>query len=351
MKNEVIVFGGVHIDILADYDKKDKSRIDRVGELHYSIGGTAFNIAHHISEKKYKVGLFSILNKNSYSTLWIFRELRHSKIIPYFQVDSSTYTENGFIAIRQNGVLESAVTSSYLSKAELKTKLLEKYSKSKKIAVIDCNFESHQIAKIVSHCKKNNLKVIIAATSDSKVKRIKPVLNNYTIDIITMNEMEACVFFNIKSMKELTTEMVPKNILNLVITLGAKGHLVLCENQIQIYEAPHIAEIISPTGAGDALTAAITVSVLENNEIIWDDCNKKICEYVGEAMTQHGSYLKPTRKKIPFKIMALWGGTLLAAIAATIYCLIFDPTNIALYLTIIGLIVAFGQVVRTEIRE
>ena len=352
MKNNIIVFGGVHIDILADYNKKDKVRIDRVGELHYSIGGTAYNIAYNLSEKKKKVYLFSVLNKNSYSTLWIIRETKNTRIKTLFQIDHSTYTENGFVAIRQDGNLERAVTSSYLSKAELNPKLLEKYCKNKDIAVIDCNFESHQMATIVKFCNSHNLLIMIAATSDSKVKRISPILNNYVIDVVTMNEIEACSFFCIKKIDNLTVDMIPKNLSNLVITLGAKGHLIYSNGEISFFEAPHISEVVSTSGAGDALSAAIVSSISDNDGVLnWNDCNKRICEFVGEAITQHGTYLKPTRKGVPYKLVVTWGIIFIICIFLALYCFFTDHSRLGLYLTIIGIIIAFGQIIRSEMKD
>jgi len=352
MKNNIIVFGGVHIDILADYSKKDKIRVDRVGELHYSIGGTAYNIAYHLAEKKNKIYLYSVLNRNSYSTLWIIRETKNTLIKTLFQIDHSTFTENGFVAIRQDGNLERAVTSSYLSKAELEPKLLEKYCKNKDIAVIDCNFESHQIATIMKYCKKHDLLVVIAATSDSKVKRISPILKNYVVDVVTMNELEACSFFCIKKIEDLTVAMIPFNLSNLVITLGAKGHVIYSDGKITYFEAPHISEIVSTSGSGDALSAAIVSSISENNGVInWDDCNKKICEFVGEAITQHGTYLKPTRKGVPYKLVVTWGIIFFICIILALYCFFADHSRLGLYLTIIGLIIAFGQIVRSEMKD
>lgn len=351
MKNTIIIFGGVHIDILADYDIKDKSRTDRVGELHYSIGGTAFNIAHYLSTNNKSVFLFSVLNKNSYSTLWIFREIRQTKIKPLFQIDHSTYSENGFVAIRQNGNLEAAVTASYLSKAELKPHLLNRFCKGKSLAVIDCNFESHQLLTIVKYCKKNKLKIIIAATSDSKVKRILPLLDSYPIDVVTMNELEACTLFNVKKYNDVTPEMISANIRNLIITLGAKGYVIFSNGIKSCYPAPYVSEVISTSGAGDALAAAVASCIAETDTISWTQCNQVINEFVGEALTHKGTYLKPTRKKISYKIFVIWGATFSFCALASIYCFMLNKFDLALYLTILSLIIAFAQIIRTEMRE
>ena len=148
MKPKVAVFGGVHIDIWADYDPQYKDKLDQIGNLLYSIGGTGYNIAYVLSKHDVRTTFYSVLNANSYNTIWIKRELASTKIRTKFQINKDTFSENGFVAIRNNGQLERAVTSSYLSKAEISEKKINKVAKENSLAIIDCNFETHQIFTI-----------------------------------------------------------------------------------------------------------------------------------------------------------------------------------------------------------
>lgn len=350
--NKIAVFGGVHIDILADYDEKNKDRLDRVGELYYSIGGTAYNIAHNLASHKQNVTLYSILSANSFSTMWIKREVANTNITPVFQIDDTIYAENGFVAIRKNGILEQAVTSSSLSRTQLNTDKVISVCKNKKLAVIDSNFESHQMLSIVQKCREHGLKILIAATSDSKVKRVIPVLKHYPIDVMIMNQLEAQTFFDIEDVDSIEAAQVPHNIGNLIITIGKRGHYIYHNDIREHFEAPYVADIISTTGAGDALTAAIAQYISSSHdEIDWLQCNKIICEYVGECITQKSAYLHPTKRKLPIKSLIIWSLVVIAMVATVVVCNICEMYDIGLILSIIGTILAFGQIFRGELKE
>ena len=144
--------------------------------------------------------------------------------------------------------------------------------------------------------------------------------------------------------------MVPQNIQNLVVTLGAKGHKVFFEKNVQHFNAPHVEEIISPSGAGDALTAAIAASILNNNKIIENNTYEQICEYVGVVLSQHCTYLRSSKKKIPYGLFSIWVFMFTASIICTIYCY-FQNSELTIYLSFISVILAIGQIIRTEIEN
>lgn len=350
--SKIAVFGGVHIDILADYAEKNQDRLDRVGELYYSIGGTAYNIAHTLSSHKQYVKLFSVLSANSFSTIWIKREVANTDIVPVFQIDNTIYAENGFVAIRQNGVLEHAVTSSSLSRVQLDMDKIVSVCKNKNLAVIDSNFESHQMLSIVQKCHENGLRIIVAATSDSKVKRVLPVLKHYDIDVMVMNQIEAKAFFEIDDVDSINVEHIPHNINNLIITMGERGHYIFHDGKREHFEAPYVADVISTSGAGDALTAAIAQYISTYpDKFDWHECSKIIYEYVGECITQKTTYLHPTKRKLPVKSLVIWGVVAVAIIVTIIICNICKMYDIGLILSIIGTILAFGQIFRGEFND
>ncbi|MBO5836146.1 MAG: hypothetical protein J6V49_03570 [Bacteroidales bacterium] len=349
---KIVVFGGVHIDILADYEEKNQKRLDRVGELYYSIGGTAYNIAQTLASHKQDVTLYSVLSSNSFSTVWIKREISNTNIKAEFQMDSAICAENGFVALRKNGVLEHAVTSSSLSRVQLDTKQIISICKNKSLAVIDSNFESHQIMSIVKHCKNAGLRIIVAATSDSKVKRILPVLDHYQIDVMVMNAVEAKVFFDKSSIEDITAEDIPQNVKSLIITNSSDGHYVFESGKRIHFMAPYVADVLSTSGAGDALTASVAQHLSQKQSTIdWDECNKTICEYVGECLTQKTTYIHPTKKKLPVKKIVIWGCVATAIVMTIFICYLCGMHDVGMILSIVGTILAFGQIFRGEMSD
>lgn len=347
MKPKIVVFGGVHVDIWADYEPQYKDKLDQIGNLMYSIGGTGYNIAYILSKHDVDVTFFSVLNKYSYNTIWIKRELSSTNIKTKFQYNSDNFYENGFVAIRNNGQLERAVTSSYLSRVEVDKKMIYQVTQGNDLAVIDCNFETHQIVTIVQACKKYGLKIVFAATSDSKVTRIKPILENTKIECVTMNEIEAKVFFNNNDVDSITTADIPKNLSYCFITLAERGYYVFHNGKRSYYKAPSVAEVVSSSGCGDALLAAVAKSMTDPVFDI-NKCKLKIYKYVGKSLTHKTTYIKPTRRKMSNSVKLLWGSICLICVCAILLPLVFNNVEIGYVFSVIGIILAIAQAIRGE---
>ena len=347
-KTQIAVIGGIHIDVLADYKISEQGKIDKIGELNYSIGGTAYNIAHFLHNDNVPVDFFSVLNQNSFSTSWIKREIRHTRINYFFQYESKEYFENGFIAIRKEGELENAVTSSFLSKVQLDISLIKKIIKGKKIVALDCNFASRQLIDIFEICKRENVLTVISSTSDSKVNRIKVIAKSYNIDFVIMNEKEARVFFQ-KDIKFIKASEIPPSIKNLIITCGEKGYFVYSQNEKARYPAPHITEIESTSAAGDALVAAIVRTLKSNTAFSWNICSKYINKYVSEALSQRCTYIKPTRKKKSYKALFIWLFVFLIILLTLATFVSSENSDITILFAIISIILAIGQIIRSEL--
>lgn len=350
MKPRIAVFGGVHIDIWADYDPIYKDRLDQIGNLLYSIGGTGYNIAYVLSKHNVQTTFYSVLNANSYNTIWIKRELASTKIRTRFQINKDTFSENGFVAIRSNGNLERAVTSSYLSKAEIIEKKIDKVAKGNNLAIIDCNFETHQIFTIVQACKRNGLKILFAATSDSKVGRIKPILDAMAIDAVTMNEIEAKVFFNTDNVDNITSDDIPSNLKYCFVTLAERGHYLFYNGKKLYYPAPSVAEVASSSGCGDALLAAVAKTLAEDSFDL-EKCNARIYKYVGKSLTQATTYLKPTRRKMSKSVKLLWATIVAVSLVAVFCSLVLGKMEVGFMLSMIGVLFAIAQAIRGEIQQ
>src|SRR6186713_1662474 len=78
---EVLVCGSIHLDVFGDFSGTQKRRIDKEGEVHCSIGGSAFNVAVNIAnEGGVNVALFTHVRANSPVTDIIFSRLREEGV-------------------------------------------------------------------------------------------------------------------------------------------------------------------------------------------------------------------------------------------------------------------------------
>ena len=92
------------------------------------------------------------------------------------------------------------------------------------------------------------------------------------ITIITPNETEASMLTGITVTDEATAEMAAsalhaKGITTVIITLGAKGALVLHEGVYTLVPAP-VVKAIDTTAAGDVFNGALAVALAENHDML-----------------------------------------------------------------------------------
>ncbi len=92
------------------------------------------------------------------------------------------------------------------------------------------------------------------------------------VSIITPNETEAFALTGIKITDEATAEeaarfLQAKSIATVIITLGAKGALVLHDGECSLVHAPQVSAI-DTTAAGDVFNGALAVALSENKTMV-----------------------------------------------------------------------------------
>ncbi len=111
------------------------------------------------------------------------------------------------------------------------------------------------------------------------------------VSIITPNETEAFMLTGIKVTDELTARdaaisLHDKGIATVIITLGAKGALVLHENIFNLVKVPEV-KAIDTTAAGDVFNGALAVALSENKTMI--DAVEFACKAASISVTRMGA--------------------------------------------------------------
>ncbi|HLK30017.1 MAG TPA: ribokinase [Puia sp.] len=156
------------------------------------------------------------------------------------------------------------------------------------------------------------IETIAYAISIAVKKKVKVVLNPAPacalpdellkiLFIITPNEKEAEMLTGIPvndilSAQHAAIALHKKGVEIVIITLGAKGALLLHENKFSIIDAPK-AEAVDTTAAGDVFNGALAVALAENQSII--DALKFACRAAAISVTRLGAQASaPYRSEI-----------------------------------------------------
>jgi len=145
---------------------------------------------------------------------------------------------------------------------------MESLFKGASMIFIDANLSKKTLRTIFSIARREKILVAADPTATSLVHRLVPYLDR--LYLITPNESEAAeiVHHNIAADKKTQAINAAKQLVGMgveiaIITLAQFG-VCYATSEVSGHVPAVITEIVDPTGAGDALTAAVIFSIMNN---------------------------------------------------------------------------------------
>jgi sugar/nucleoside kinase (ribokinase family) len=298
---KILVIGSCHLDIFADFPKQNKKYLDKPGLIHFSIGGTAFNLAANLAKLKACLSVLTVLKLNSVIADIIEYKVDILKIDIKHVIHLNADTEGGFVAFREDGDLISAVTGSLIENYVFDVNKVTCILDQQDIIILDCNLSERQLCEIVAAKTKNKKRFFVSAVSDSKVRRIR-ALENFcepkAIELLSMNISEAHSLgiddkrleidrdYRVKTLEKLRTEEI-------CITRGREG-LVYIQSDMNVvsFPAPSVSNIISTSGAGDSVLSSIIewkIRDEKNIENLRRTINENLTKVLGSMLSNTSS--------------------------------------------------------------
>jgi len=292
----ILVVGAAHPDIFADYRKSQEDRVDKPGELKYSIGGTAYNIAVNLGQHHQNVALYTFIRSESLFTDLIINRLEENGVRTDFVQRHDYMPESGFVALRKEGKLVSAVTASGITQVAFDRLHIKSAIKDAAFVVADCNLDEHQLNLIIDIANNLDKKILVSGVSESKAKRIQN--NEKNISLFSLNDEETNSLIGKSNYQhsDLCEACSDFNIEQMVVTQGKDGYLVVDQDTVTHHPAPKINNVVSTSGTGDAFLAGICHYLHNNEEIDWERAKNSISEYVSAVIKQEGSTVGATTK-------------------------------------------------------
>ncbi|MEG1311367.1 MAG: PfkB family carbohydrate kinase [Romboutsia sp.] len=264
--NYITVIGGSNIDIQGVPNKKLVLLDSNPGKVDISLGGVGRNIADNICRLGIGTKLISAVGNDLYGNK-ILSECKSYGIDTDDCYISNECSTSIYISIL-NDANDMQVAISHM---DILDKLDLSYVSSKHqhindslAIVIDTNLSTDVINYITS--TYSHIPIFVDTVSTSKCMKIKDIIGRFNTIKLNKYEAEALSSIKIDNMDDIklcSKYFLEQGVKNVFITLGKDG--VYCINNLHNIHIDGIkTEIVSATGAGDAFTAALVYSHLNN---------------------------------------------------------------------------------------
>lgn len=264
----IAVAGGVNIDIGAQPTDKLRMKDSNPGRVHTGLGGVGRNIAHDLSLLGAQVELLTALGGDEYartvedSCRSLGIGLGHALLVP--ELRTSTYV---FVNDAQG---DMAVAVSDMAICE---RLTPDYFSSQlgvlngaALVVADTNLPEASLRFLAEHL---SVPLFIDPVSVTKAEKLAPILPY--IHTLKPNALEAELLSGVSvvdrgSARRAARRLIELGVKRVVLSLGKEGFLAAAEDETVWQPAPE-ADVVSTTGAGDALMASLAWSWLRGENL------------------------------------------------------------------------------------
>lgn len=264
----IAVAGGVNVDIGAQSLQKLRTKDSNPGRVHTSFGGVGRNIAHNLCLLGAEVELFTALGGDSYARALeescerLGMGMSNVLILPELRTSSYVYIsdEGGDMAMAVSDMaICDELTPSYFAER------LDALNRAA-LVVADTNLPEQSLRYLAEHL---SVPLFIDPVSVTKAEKLAGILPH--IHTLKPNGMEAELLSGIpivdrNSARRAARKLIDLGVKRVFLSLGKEGFLAAAEDETVWEPAPE-AELVSTTGAGDSLMAAIAWSWLRGENL------------------------------------------------------------------------------------
>jgi pseudouridine kinase len=269
----VLVIGAAGVDIVARIQGDVQMETSNPAHIRTSFGGAARNVAENLARLGQPVSLLTVLGKDELGDEVLAYTLQAGVDVSHIHRVDKFPTGFYMAALNETGRLQYAfddmrvleeLSSSYLTYHQ---ELFENAS----LLFLDTNLHPETLATAFELAARYNLPVCADPTTRSLAPRLKPYLKQ--LRIIVPNAAEAAILTGqpFETADSAATLQAARALVNLgvdiaLITMSEFG-LCYATSETSGHIPAVNTTIHDPTGAGDALTAAVIYALLNDIEI------------------------------------------------------------------------------------
>jgi pseudouridine kinase len=264
----IIVIGGMNMDLKAKVTGVHRLATSNPGEVTFTPGGVARNIAVNLAKLGDDVTLLSCVGNDSFGNQLL--EVTAAAGVDVAQVIVSSHAPTGVYSalIERSGEMISAV-SDMRAVDQITPDVIARNAgllESASYIIADCNLAMetlHAIAQICAH------KLIIETVSVEKSGKLKQLLSNHPILASTPNLAQVEHLVGTRDLGTAIERLHAMGLQRVVIHMGPEGALASDGETVEHAEAQTPAHIVDVTGAGDAAMAGLVHGLLHGKT--WRD--------------------------------------------------------------------------------
>lgn len=292
----VLVIGAAGVDMVGRLNEDLHSGSSTPARIRFSFGGVARNVAENLARLGQPVKLVTAIGDDRFG-----HQLKEQAAKAGVDVEailcSSGCTTGSYLAVLDSlGQLQFALDDMNALGLLTPAYLRDRYDLFKEAALlfVDANLPEATLKTVMSLAKRAKLPVFADPTSNTLAQRLEPYLAQ--LFALVPNSAEAAYYCqsdidieNQANTLDAAKHLVSKGVELAIITLAEAG-VCYATSETSGYIRAINTDIADPTGAGDALTAAVIFALM--NEIPLDDAIRLGVAAASLTLRHPGAVLK-----------------------------------------------------------
>jgi pseudouridine kinase len=271
--NHVLVIGSSGLDIVGRLEAPAEAGGSNAARVRPSFGGTSRNVAENLARLGLNVRLISAAGNDAFGDLLLEFTASAGVDVSACLRTNEFSTASYLAVLSSEGSLEfalddmrihSLITPEYIKKF---TPLFETAC----MIFVDANLSADALDTVFELAKASNVRVCANTTAIHLSKRLTPHLNQ--LFMVTGNNNEAALLCDVPIQSgdadaalDAARTLIAAGVEYAVVTLAEHG-VVYAASDTSGHVPAMNTNIFDPTGAGDAMTAAVIFGILYNMPI------------------------------------------------------------------------------------
>ena len=262
---DIIVIGGTNIDIKAKTTASYISGTSNPGNVTFTPGGVARNIAHNLGSLGVRVALISAIGNDPPGEIAI-TATSAAGVDLSLCLREATPTGSYVAVLDEKGELVSAVNDMRILE-NLRPENVKPHHavlKAAKLIVVDCNVRPDLLDCLALHFSE---KLIVEPVSVAKSQKLRTLLEKHEVFMATPNRDQLKALTDTDDMDQACQELHDRGLQNLVVHLGPEGALLSSGKGMMKVPCASYTQVSDVTGAGDAAVAGLVYGLTKGYDI------------------------------------------------------------------------------------